>query len=553
MNRLKTVLAIATVTLVMVSCGKKVDVSLGSAAVEFAPEGETIEVALTSNGGWQVDDCPDWVTVTPISGNGNATLTLTATANEEGEVRAGLVKVSSKDNEASLTVTQDFIEEPFLRVVPNEINCDRLGGTFDVQVKSNLDWSLGQLPDWITASTISGSGNGSVSLTITPIDGDVLSRNITLYFGGGNVLAPLQINQSAICNLDVEVDPSQLSFGYEGGTATVSVTCDGSWTVEPEGEWITLSVTAGEGNAEIVVSVAENSELVERSSHIVFHSSVGTVATVHVQQEAAPDLHFLEVSPLIFIFDRQGGEQAMTIGCDTEWKIDIPADWVTLSDMMGNGDATVTIVAEPNTIMESREFDMTVVSGNLFQTVRVIQEAGEIPVLLTLAPDTLFVPYTGGSLSFNVISNTAWSLQASDWVSYLFPSVGEGDLEVSVVVDMNSSETPRYGYIRALRDNEVMDEMVVVQEGKPDLLETNFTEIDVRPEGGEFTIHVTSNQNWSVSCDVIWMSFTPTNGFGNGDVTVTVEALSSLRPRTGHINIKAESGKIVVVTVNQLP
>ena len=553
MNRTKTILAIAAVLLVMAGCTKKVDVNLGSADVAFAPEGETVEVALTSNGDWQVDGSPDWVTVTPTSGKGNATLTLTATANEEDEARTGQVKVTSKDDEASLTVTQDIMEAPFLRVTPSEINCDRLGGTFDVEVKSNINWSLGELPEWISASAVSGSGSGSIHLIVALLEGDVSNRDAMLTFSGSGVSASLQVSQNAFSDLDVVVDPSQLSFGYEGGTATVAVTCNGAWTVEAEDAWVTLSVASGEGDAEVIVSVAESTELVERGSHVVFHSSVGTAVSVHVLQEAAPDPHFLEVSPLIILFDKQGGEQELTIGCDTEWKIEVLEDWVTLSETIGNGNATVTIVAEPNTLMESRQFNLIIVSANLSQEVRVSQEAGEDPVVVTLSPDTLFVPYTGSSTSFIVASNTTWSLQGSDMVSYMFPSMGEGNLEVATIIDVNGSEAPRYGYIRAYHDGVLKDEMVVAQEGKPDLLETDLSDVDMRPEGGEFTFHVTSNQNWEVSCDVIWMSYTPTSGFGNGDVNVTVEALESLRPREGHINIKAESGKVVVVTVTQQP
>ena len=94
-------------------------------------------------------------------------------------------------------------------------------------------------------------------------------------------------------------------------------------------------------------------------------------------------------------------------------------------------------------------------------------------------------------------------------------------------------------------------EMVVAQEGKPDLLETDVTEIEVGPEGGVFIIHVNSNQSWSALTDVMWMHCDPTAGFGNGDIKLTVDAMMSTRPRIGYIQLKAASGKLVEITVNQ--
>ena len=82
----------------------------------------------------------------------------------------------------------------------------------------------------------------------------------------------------------------------------------------------------------------------------------------------------------------------------------------------------------------------------------------------------------------------------------------QGNATVYLIVDQNSSEEPRIGFVSASHNGQVMDEIVVVQEGKPDLLETDITEMDVRPEGADFTFHVTSNQNWLVVTDVDWSS-----------------------------------------------
>ena len=96
-----------------------------------------------------------------------------------------------------------------------------------------------------------------------------------------------------------------------------------------------------------------------------------------------------------------------------------------------------------------------------------------------------------------------------------------------------------------------MDEIVVAQEGKPDLLEVDVDVFDVRPEGAEFSFHITSNQSWTVNTDVNWITCDPTSGFSHKDVNVTVTPTMSTHPRTGHIKVTAESGKMVTITINQ--
>lgn len=551
MKRTKTLLAVA-VLIVMASCGKKVEVSLSKSSIDFIPEGGDIEVALTSNGDWTATSSVEWIAVSPASGKGDATLVVTAMPNSDNEPRQAQVVVTAKDKEALLTVNQDFSVTPFLRIEPNQITCDHLGGTFEVEVISNIEWRLGQLPEGISVSATEGTGNAIVSVTVSPIEGDLAGRNLTLVFTGGNILVSLEINQSSSSNLDVTVSPTQLAFGYEGGSETVAVTCNGSWTAESNEEWLTLSVPSGEGNAEVVVTAAESDVFVSREAYVTFRSSVGLTALVYVSQRPAPDPHFLTVNPTEFFFSAEGGMQTFNIGCDTEWNIDLDADWVLVSTASGTGNAEVALTVSSNTLEENRKVDFAVISGDLIQRLTIVQEPGDEQLVATLSPDTLSAPYTGtANASFAVTSNTLWHLEASDWISNLPTSEIQGDATVNLIVDLNLDPSPRHGFVRVIHNGQVLAESVVAQEGKPDLLEVNMAEVEMRPEGGSFTIHVTSNQSWTVVCDVQWIHFTPTSGFGNGEVTVTVDPMASTRPRIGVITLKAVSGRTVTVTVTQ--
>ena len=132
----------------------------------------------------------------------------------------------------------------------------------------------------------------------------------------------------------------------------------------------------------------------------------------------------------------------------------------------------------------------------------------------------------------------------------MITSSGEGDATFDIVVDNNSNPNERIGYVRATHNEQVIGTMVVVQEAWSGFLETDITELDVRPEGGTFEIQVSSNLFWKVNTDVSWIHCDPLSDFGTKILTVKVDAKEGVRPRTGHIKLSSEEVS-VDITVNQ--
>ena len=189
-------------------------------------------------------------------------------------------------------------------------------------------------------------------------------------------------------------------------------------------------------------------------------------------------------------------------------------------------------------------------SGNLSHEFVVRQEAGEDPLIAAFEPETLFVAYTGGIQHLSLVSNTTWQLQFSEWISILNNS-GQGDASFDIIVDANQDPEEREGYINAVHNGQVLATMIVVQEGKPNILETDVTELDVRPEGGSYEVQVIANQSWVVNTDVDWVHCDPQSGFGPRTLTLTVDPMLGIRPRTGHVKLSGETGNQVIIIVNQ--
>ena len=553
MKQLKYFLWVAVLALSVVGCRQTVEVSFDTATQELDAEGGSIELALKSNGDWTINPVEEWLVVSPMSGNGDATLTLTAEANTTGEERSAEIKAVSKDNTASVVVTQQATAEPqyYLTVTPKQYECGDEGGEFVVEVSSNIDWIV-TAPNWITRSVTEGTNNATVTLTVNPVDGEFSEmREGKVIFGSLLASDEVCVIQRHDPVLGIDITPNSLEFVCTGETKTVAVVTEDAWTASVEEDWVVLSQTEGQGDAEVTVTVGENPVYEPRQTRVLFTTAGGVQALLDLRQEASPDPHFLEVSPLEFDFGKEGGEQTITIGCDTDWLFDLDCDWLSLSQLSGTGNATLALTAEPNLLTEPRSFVFRIKSRDLFYELTVNQAAGDVPVMVSFGVDTLFVAYTGGLRQVELTSNTSWQLQASSWIGWTVAGSGEGDATFDIIVDSNTDPNDRIGFIQAIHGGQVMATLVVVQEGKYDILETDLTQLDVRSDGGDFVIQVTANQAWTVQEDVNWLHCNPQGGFGNGSFTITVDALTSTRPREGHVTVNGSNGAYIMITVSQ--
>ena len=545
-----TFLIVAAMAFALSGCRKPVEVSFDKTTLEIDAQGGSAEVSLKSNGEWTIAMTEGWVMVSSMSGKGDATLTLTVAPNTTGESRSTEITASTKDNTAVLKLTQE-VPQHYVEVTPTSIVCGSEGGEYSVEVSSDIEWEV-ITPQWVTSSMMNGANDATLTLSISPIEGELSESRIGEVVIGKHdlVSATIIIEQRLSPVLSIEVAPENLDYVCTGETKTVAVTTEDNWTAAVGEEWVTLNQNEGQGNAEISVTVGENPLYVQRRTSVIFTTAGGVQAMLVIRQEASPDPHFLEVSPLVFQFGKEGGEREISVSCDDEWVFDLDCTWLSVSQQSGTGNANVVLTAEPNTLNEPRELDFNIKSGSLNALLTASQAPGDDPITAIFDPDTLFVAYTGGVQTVHLTSNTTWWLQASSWIT-LVTSSGEGESTFDIVVDNNSDPNERIGFVKAINNGQVLGTMVVVQEGKVDILETDITELIVRPEGGSFDIQVSANQAWSVNVDVVWIHCDPLSGFGNGTLTVTVDAMSSMRPRTGHIKLSGESGNNVNITVEQ--
>lgn len=538
--------------LLLASCSKDVNVKLSNDNLEFEAAGGSAEINVESNGAWQVSDVPEWLTISPLSGEGNSTLSVSCLANTDSQNRSAQIKVTTKDNVASFAVKQAFVEGDFITFTPDSLNCDFQGGEFSIKVEANCDWSIALLPNWIHCEPMSGSHSANITMTIQRYDfSSENNREYNVDFVAGEqhfYLPVVQENNQAYL---IVPTPGSITFGSEGGTQTVVLQSITAWTLECSADWVSVTPTSGDGDGEISVTASPNTDFNTRSARIVLTSSVGCTSSIMVNQEAAINPHYLEVNPSELLFPSEENSINLAISTDSLWRVQCSASWISVSEETGTGDATITVTAQAYTLFGNRRAELDVISGSITRTIRIIQESGSSEPALSFTTDYLQLDSEYSSTPVSVLSNVAWTLRMSeDWVNSTVME-GLGDSNIEIEVKPNYGQEPRTAMVFLCYHGVVYDTLMVEQEGRVYHLETNVTELHASNQGDTFLVSVSANQSWKVTCNVGWLHFDPVNGDGDGEFRIFVDLNNTAVSRTGEIRLVGGVTGVVSIFVIQ--
>lgn len=240
---------------------------------EVSPGSYNVSVGCMGN--WNIEDKPNWLTVSPSSGFGNTTLTVSPDVNG-GYERNAVVKVvstvSGVRHEKRINVSQlDFVwttVSDFTAITADVLDNQSKTLSF----KSSGAWTASSSNEFVTLDKTNGDGGrdvtSSVELQILPnytlkqrrADVEIKSKD----FGGKKLV--VSVTQPGYV-FDIK-NPSSNVFNSSGGDITVNAECSGSLKVDcGDATWLTYSVKGGK----IVFTASANTSK-ERTAKVVIKS-----------------------------------------------------------------------------------------------------------------------------------------------------------------------------------------------------------------------------------------------------------------------------------------
>ncbi len=247
-----------------------------------------------------------------------------------------------------------------------------------------------------------------------------------------------------------------------------------------------------------------------------------------------------------------GSTATFNVTSNISWTAASNQTWLSVNPASGTGDSIITITAQANPLSTTRTATVTVSgSGVTSQTVTVTQAAGA--ATLSILPTTLDIGATEGSTAtFNITSNTNWTiLSDQDWLS-VSPASGTGDSIITVTAQANPLSTTRTAIVTVSGSGVTSQTVTVTQAAGAATLSILPTTLDIgATEGSTATFNITSNTNWTILSDQDWLSVNPASGTGDSIITVTAQANPSASARTAIVTVSATGVDSQTITVTQ--
>ena len=176
---------------------------------------------------------------------------------------------------------------------------------------------------------------------------------------------------------------------------------------------------------------------------------------------------------------------------------------------------------------------------------------------VVISPSNIQSTYEPSSHIINIKSNTRWFfniIEGEEFVSSDDNTQGVGNESITFNVAENTTKEQRIAKVRFFTETEVEANLVINQEG----IATPSVSIDqdtlsVIRQGGNYTIHVSSNTDWQIDYHPSWVTLSQENGgAGEFDITVTVSPNTASTAREDDIGfvtmVEGGEGANCVVT-----
>ena len=395
----------------------------------------SVNVTINAEASWTASSSASWIDISPASGgSGTSTMKVSVSPNTSTSERTGYVNLSIGGSQRiQIPVRQRGI---YIETEQTELSFNAAGGSQNLSVLSNTNWTVSSAPSWITVSPSQGEGDGSVKVTAS--DNPYTTNRsgvVHLTQTGLSIDVAVSVSQAG---KTFNVNTTVLNFEDKQSTQTIDIQTDGTWTASASESWITISPTSNSSNSILSVTVSENTSDNERSGQIVVVMADKS-ATINVVQKGK----YFTVSNNLLTYTSKGGVIDVSISTNDSWsaKVEDGSTWLTLSKTSGAGNVDVKVTASDNASVNSRTATL-IFETTHNQKVRVVvtQDARYLRVDTR---EVLFYSKGGTSEAITVSTDGTYSVTTpQSWLS-----ITQSANTFTVTASENSGTDARFGKI----------------------------------------------------------------------------------------------------------
>ena len=468
---------------------------------QIGVEGGALDFAVQANVDFTVSTNADWITQVETRGLTERMLCFDVAPNEGEEMREAVITLESGSATQIIKVQQfGKTEEPFIELSLQEYKAGNAGGTFQIDVRTNIEYQV-MMPDesWIIETMYDGSTHFfEVLLNDTY---DARTAEIRFVNTEKGIEKTVTVTQEAL--YDILIEQSSYEIGAEGGVLDLPLQANMDFEVKTSEKWITQVNARGLTEQVLHFNVEENLQSNERTAVITI-SSPNVTHEIQVIQRGKED-PFLQLSLQEYQANSTGGVFSINVQANIEYQVIMPAEnWITKTRSDGD---THFFDISPNETYDARTTEICFVNEEegVEKTVTVKQTQLETIIVpqnfYTFGPE-------GGTLNLPVQASVDYEvmfLTDADWITHI-ETRGLTEKTLCFNIASNPTADNRETSIRLMGPNGVSQDIQILQHAKEPYLAILSAPDKIGRQEQEFVITAESDMDYlEVTMDMDWI------------------------------------------------
>ncbi|SMC16976.1 Putative binding domain-containing protein, N-terminal [Andreprevotia lacus DSM 23236] len=391
-------------------------------------------VTLPANCLWSVNRPSGWLSITGSgmgSGNGIVTFNVASFTPPPNQIGRGATLFV---NESAVSINQNLGTNTAAMTPASQAFTAAGGsGNISVSVPAGTNWSVTNIPAWISTSQTAGNGSATLSFTVAPNSGD--ARIAWLQIAG---LSFTVTQAAAAPSCTPTLSSNSASFGPAtvSGNVALTVASGCTWSVTGVPAWVTVSPLAGSGGAQISFTLASNSGAARSATLAI----AGQNYTVSQAAASACSQPLLSTSTQNFAAAGGPGSVNVSATAGCSWTATGLPDWLTpTGSASGNGNGVFNYTVAPNTNSASPRVATLQIGGSNYT---VSQPAGLsvgcVGSTSGAAPATANSQGDTQSIFIYASNSCSWTVGAlPGWITLTSPASNVGQISLKYSVAPN--------------------------------------------------------------------------------------------------------------------
>ena len=334
-----------------------------ASSVVIESSGGSATISFDASGEWTIapaNDRAPWLSIQPGSGPaGKASVSVTAEPNDTPDDRTAALRIKCGTATASVTVTQK--QKDALTQTPSKTQFSAEGGTFTVEVKSNIEYSFETDSDWIRQSGTKALKTKTTTFVVDPNE-DTRKREGVVTVKSALGSETITIYQEASAP-SIILSADNVPVKTEGGTFTVDINTnvDVTMAITAGSDWLSEVGTKAMSTHSYTFEAAPNEGTDPREGKISFKNTANgieaTVTVTQMQKDA------FVVSQALYEIGAAGGAVSIEASTNMELDVQVSESWVHQVKTKSMEKVTYDFEVEPNTGYDVRECKITFSGG----------------------------------------------------------------------------------------------------------------------------------------------------------------------------------------------